>query len=242
MKKLIYTVFWIGVLGLVLAFLGKLSSLGIWVVTGIFFLVVVLITIRKIKRKRIIPMIIAIGLILTTQSYTKAQTFEELQILSEEIPSMLSEFPGSKGDLIREEKIQGSDTIVYLTIWDKNFFSQKKQEVSGVRDIKATTPQVFGGYLTPKIWILLIRSYKPGFISGTNDLYILDPDKKTITKLMVSGYIKKVFKNQGLLFIDHQVDEYMNATYTQMYSIISFRGDTIISTVHQREVPTEIME
>ncbi len=240
--KVIYTVFLIGVLGLVPAILGKLSSLGIWVVTGIFILFVVLITIREIKKAKIIPIIIIIGLILAAQNFLIAQTFDELKNLSDESVSMLSEFPGSKGDLIREEKIQGSDTIVYLTIWDKNFFSQKKQEVSGVRDIKEITPQVFDGYLTPQIWILLIRSYTPGFISGTNDLYILDPDKKTITKLMVSGYIAKVFKKEGLLFIDHLVDEYMNPTYTQMYSIISVRGSTIISTTHQREVATETMK
>jgi hypothetical protein len=243
MRKLIYAVFWIGVLGLVLAFLGKLSPLGIWVVTGIFFLVVVLIIIREIKRKKIIPMIITIGLILTAQSYTKAQSFEELQKLSNENSTILQEIkPGESGQYgaITISADEGSAGSWIEVSSPKYHFSGYKSVVTGVQGSKVSSPKVSIGKVHSNISLLLIQTYTDGFISGEKSLYLIDSINNSSLELFIPGYIVKIFEKQGLIFIDSQVDEYHNQTYTQIYTTLSIRGETIISTAYQREVVSKI--
>lgn len=238
MKKLIFIVFCIGMLGLVFTFFGKLSSLGIWVVSGIFFLVVILIAIREIKRAKIIPMVITIALILAAQ-ISSAQTFDELKTLCDENSTVLQEIkPGQSGQygaitISQDEGSAGN----WIEIFSPQYhFSGYKKVVTGIQGSKATSPKVSIGKISDNISLLLIQTYTDGFISGEKSLYLIDSTNNTSQELFIPGYIVKIFEKEGLIFIDSQVGGYHDQTYTQFYTTLFVKGGTVISTTYQMEV------
>lgn len=238
MDKLIFTVFGFGFIGTLLGCLNMLSDDGRWVVAGILALFLLLTTIWKAKRKGIIPLAITIAVILTTQSSSKAQTFEELEVLNSKNTSILQFLtPGSFGpiSLYEDEGSMGQ----WVQIEAPGFyFSSNKESIIGVQGTTVNSPTILGGKINENLYILLIRTYTHGPISGENKLYFIDNNSSQ--ELFIPGRIVKVFEKDGILFIDSQIGGYRNQTYTQIYTTLSVRGETIVSTTYQREVMTGI--
>lgn len=234
MEKLMFIVFSFGFAGTLLGCFNMLSDDGRWVVVGIFALFLLLATIWKAKRKGIIPLAITIAVILTTQSSSKAQTFEELEVLSSTNTSILQLLtPGNFGpiSLYEDEGSMGQWVQVEAPGF---YFSSNKEMWIGVQGTTVKSPTILGGKINENLYILLIRTYTPGSISEENKLYFIDNNSSQ--ELFIPGRIVKVFEKDGILFIDSQVGGYRSQTYTQIYTILSLRGETIISTAYQREV------
>lgn len=242
MRKVIYTVFCIGMLGVVFIFLGKLSALGIWVVAGIFSLVVVLITIRAMNKKRTILMmfiiITTIAINLYTQSSSTAQTFEELKILCDENTSILQEAKAGQYGPIGITTDVGS-AGEWVEIFAPQFhFSSYKEIVNGIQGTQAISPTVLVGKVSDNLYVVLIRTFTSGFIAGEKSLYLINVANNTTQEIFAPGFVTSIFEKEGIMFIDSQTGGYHSPTYTQFYTSLCVRGETIVSTMYQREVET----
>lgn len=230
----------LGIAGLILFILGKLSQDGSWILTGIWTVFVITISIihrKNNKKAGLVAMIITIAIILTSQT-SKAQTFEELEVLSSTNTSILQLLtPGNFGpiSLYEDEGSMGG----WVQIEAPGFyFSSNKESIIGVQGTTVNSPTILGGKINENLYILLIRTYTHDLISGENKLYFIDNNSSQ--ELFIAGYIVKLFEKDGILFIDSQIGGYRNQTYTQIYTTLSVRGETIVSTTYQREVMTGI--
>ncbi len=176
-------------------------------------------------------------LFLLATGISSAQSFEEMSVLSEQNENILQELEtGTFGPLTiyQDEGSMGG----WIQVEAPGFyFSSNIQNIIGVQGTKSTSPTVLAGEINKDQYVLLIRTYKPGFISGENKLYLID--NNTSQKLFIPGYVNKVFEKNGLIFIDSEVGGYHNPTLTKFYSVVSTIGETILYSTYQREVESE---
>jgi hypothetical protein len=216
-----------------------LSNEGRWVVVGIFALFLLLTTIWKAKRKGIIPLAITIAAILIGQSSANAQTFEELQTLSNQNSTVLKEIqPGESGQygaitISQDEGSAGS----WIEVFSPEYhFSGYKELITGIQGSKSASPTVSIGKINPNISVLLIQTYTNGYITGEKKLYLVDSVNNSSQELFIPGRIVKVFEKEGILFIDSHVGGYYIKSYTQIYTTLVLKGKTIISTSYQKVI------
>ncbi|QQS60508.1 hypothetical protein IPN41_00815 [Candidatus Falkowbacteria bacterium] len=258
MKKILLALLFLSnIIGITLAYFEKLSKNEVWIVTGLYIITVIILIIGGEKifksifrinqnqkgdqmKATLLSIFALLFLFFLQSSKTSAQSFEELNILSKQNVSILQELKSGTYGPLKIYEDEGS-----MGGWIKVeafgfYFSSAKENVVGVQGIKTTSPTILGGELNKDQYILLIRTYEPGFISGENELYLID--NNSYTKLFIPGYVDKVFEEKGLIVIDSQVGGYQSPTYTQFYSVVSTTGETILYSTYQKKVESEIMK
>ena len=189
--------------------------------------------------KKVLICIIFTFIALATKTL-RAQTFEELKKLSDESSSILQEAKVGQYGGITISQDEGS-AGQWVEIYAPQFhFSTYKENVVGMQGSEVVSPIILVGKVDKNVYMLLIQTFTTGFIAGEESIYLIDSANKTSRQLFIPGYVIKIFEKEWMIFIDSQEGGYMNDIYTQLYSVISVKGETIISTTYQREVESEI--
>lgn len=233
----------LGIAGLILFILGKLSQDGSWILTGIWTVFVITISIihrKNNKKAGLVAMIITIAIILTSQT-SKAQTFEELEVLSSTNTSILQLLtPGNFGpiSLYEDEGSMGQ----WVKIEGSGFyFSSTKEIVTSLKGTEVNTPTILGGKINEGFYVLIIRIYKQDYIQGENQLYFIDAVNEVSQEVFIPGYISKIFLKDDLIFVDSQV-AFSDQRFAQLFTTLSLRGEMIVSTTYQKGVDSNIIK
>jgi hypothetical protein len=257
MKKILLALLFLSnVIGITLAYFEKLSKNEVWIVTGLYIITVIILIIGGEKifksifrinqnqkgdqtKATLLNIFALLFLFFLQSSKTSAQSFEEMSMLSKQNENILQELEtGTFGPITiyQDEGSMGG----WIEIEAPGFyFSSNKESAIDFKGTESTSPVVLAGEINRDQYILLIRTYKPGFISA-DKLYLID--NNTSQELFIPGYVNKVFEKNELIFVDSEIGGYHNPTFTQFYSVVSTIGETILYSTYQREVESEIMK